>query len=592
MTEAEQRPDTQDSVPSPSSCEAPALTTYQTLATVVLNVLGLALPAAILQVYDRVIPNQTTETLTALMVGLIAVLVIDGALRISRGYLTSWSGAQFEHRCLGASVDTILLANPRKIEAEKLGAHIDRVNAIDSLRDFYGGQGRLLLIDLPFLFVFLGLFWVIAGPLVLVPLTIFALLAAATLLVGRALRATLERRHELDDRRYSFIIQILSNIETVKALALEPTMTRRYERLQLAGAGATSSTIFLSGCAQTIGNISSALTLTAVAAIGAVQVINGTLSPGELAACTLLATRAVQPVMRGLSLWTQFQGLAVARERVEQLLSTPSAGERQNIRGGGRDVVGDIELRDVSFRYSPDGPYQLFEANARIRAGEIVAIVGEDGSGKSTLLELIAGRLKPESGELLIDGEPEQGQSLIDPRQVIRVAENTALFQGTILDNLTAFRGPERLEEALAAARALGVDEEVHRLPKGYDTPIGAMAGAELSTSLRQKLTIARALACRPKILLFDGANTSLDQAGEARLKTALEELRGKMTIILVTHRPFLQQIADRALQLSDGALVPLAGPARTHDDPTIEQADGVQAERRQNELMSEAVPA
>jgi len=591
MTEAEQRPDTQDSVPYPSSCEAPALTTYQTLATVVLNVLGLALPAAILQVYDRVIPNQTTETLTALMVGLIAVLVIDGALRISRGYLTSWSGAQFEHRCLGASVDTILLANPRKIEAEKLGAHIDRVNAIDSLRDFYGGQGRLLLIDLPFLFVFLGLFWVIAGPLVLVPLTIFALLAAATLLVGRALRATLERRHELDDRRYSFIIQILSNIETVKALALEPTMTRRYERLQLAGAGATSSTIFLSGCAQTIGNISSALTLTAVAAIGALQVINGTLSPGELAACTLLATRAVQPVMRGLSLWTQFQGLAVARERVEQLLSTPSAGERQNIRGGGRDVVGDIELRDVSFRYSPDGPYQLFEANAQIRAGEIVALVGEDGSGKSTLLELIAARLKPESGEVLIDGQREQGQSLIDPRQVIRVAENTALFQGTILDNLTAFRGSERLEEALAAARALGVDEEVHRLPKGYDTPIGAMAGAELSTSLRQKLTIARALACRPKILLFDGANTSLDQAGEARLKTALEELRGTMTIILVTHRPFLQQIADRVLQLSDGALVPLAGPARTHDDPTIEH-DGVQAEKRQDELMSEAIPA
>lgn len=584
MTEAEQRPDTQDSVPSPSSCEAPALTTYQTLATVVLNVLGLALPAAILQVYDRVIPNQTTETLTALMVGLIAVLVIDGALRISRGYLTSWAGAQFEHRCLGASVDTILLANPRKIEAEKLGTHIDRVNAIDSLRDFYGGQGRLLLIDLPFLFVFLGLFWVIAGPLVLVPLTIFALLAAATLLVGRALRATLERRHELDDRRYSFIIQILSNIETVKALALEPTMTRRYERLQLAGAGATSSTIFLSGCAQTIGNISSALTLTAVAAIGAVQVINGTLSPGELAACTLLATRAVQPVMRGLSLWTQFQGLAVARERVEQLLSTPSAGERQNIRGGGRDVVGEIELRDVSFRYSPDGPYQLFEANARIRAGEIVAIVGEDGSGKSTLLELIAGRLKPESGELLIDGEPEQGQSLIDPRQVIRVAENTALFQGTILDNLTAFRGSERLEEALAAARALGVDEEVHRLPKGYDTPIGAMAGAELSTSLRQKLTIARALACRPKILLFDGANANLDQAGEARLKRALQDLRGEMTIILVTHRPSLQQIADRVLHLSDGALVPLVGPAPA--------SIGLATEKKRDELMSEAVPA
>lgn len=584
MTEAEKRPDMQDSVSSSSSCEAPALTTHQMLATVVINVLGLALPAVILQVYDRVIPNQTTETLTALMVGLLVVLVIDGALRISRGYLTSWSGAQFEHRCLGASVDTILLANPRKVEAEKLGAHIDRVNAIDSLRDFYGGQGRLLLIDLPFLFVFLGLFWVIAGALVLVPLTIFALLAVATLLVGRALRATLERRHELDDRRYSFIIQILSNIETVKALALEPTMTRRYERLQQAGAGATSSTIFLSGCAQTIGNISSALTLTAVAAIGAIQVINGTLSPGELAACTLLATRAVQPVMRGLSLWTQFQGLSVARERVEQLVNTLPAGGRQAIRGGGRAVIGEVELRDVSFRYSPDGPYQLFEANARIGAGEIVAIVGEDGSGKSTLLEIIAGRLKPESGMLLIDGEPEQDGNPIDPRQVIRVAENTALFQGTILDNLTAFRGSDRLEEALTAARALGADEEVHRLPKGYDTPIGTMAGAELSTSLRQKLTIARALACRPKILLFDGANANLDQAGEARLKTALQDLRGEMTIILVTHRPSLQQIADRVLHLSDGALVPLVGPAPA--------STGLATEKKRDELMSEAVPA
>ncbi len=592
MTEAELRPDKRDDVSSRSCCEAPALTTYQTLATVVLNVLGLALPAVILQVYDRVIPNQTVHTLTALMVGLLAVLVIDGVLRISRGYLTSWSGAQFEHRCLGAAVDTILLADPRRIEAEKLGAHIDRVNAIDSLRDFYGGQGRLLLIDLPFLFVFLGLFWVIAGALVLVPLTIFALLAAATLLVGRALRATLERRHELDDRRYSFIIQILSNIETVKALALEPTMTRRYERLQLAGADATMSTIFLSGCAQTIGNISSALTLTAVAAIGANQVIAGTLSPGELAACTLLATRAVQPVMRGLSLWTQFQGLAIARERVEQLLSLPSAGDQQNVRGSGRAVMGEIELRDVSFRYGPDSPYQLYEANLHIRAGEIVAIAGEDGTGKSTLLEVIAGRLKPESGMLLIDGEAERDQNPIDRRQIIRVAEDTALFQGTILDNLTAFRGSDRLEEALAAARALGADEEVHRLPKGYDTPIGAMAGAELSASLRQKLTIARALAGHPKILLFDGANTHLDQASEARLRTALEELRGEMTIILVTHRPFMHQIADRVLQLSDGKPVPLAGPPQTGGEAAQKNAAGATVEQQQSAHLSEAVPA
>ncbi len=537
--------------------EAPPLTFSQIAATVVLNLLGLALPIVILQVYDRVIPNSTTETLAALLAGLLAVLVIDGLLRIARGHLTGWAGAEFEHRCLCGVVDTVLRADPAEIEAEKPGAHIDRVNAIDQLRDFYGGQGRLLLIDLPFLLVFLALFWVIAGPLVLIPVALFVLLGAATLLVGRAMRRSLEQRNGLDDRRYSFMIQVLSNIETVKALAMEQAMTRRYERLQLEGADASWSIIYLSGCAQTIGNISSGLTLTAVVAIGANQVIAGALTPGELAACTLLATRAVQPVMRALSLWAQYQGLAVALERVATLFELAPADHRQNVQEGGREVRGEIELRDVSFRDHADSPYDLYQANAHVQAGEIVAIVGDDSARKSTLLALIAGRLKPESGALLFDGQPEVDGLFLDPRQVVTVTQESGLFQGTILENLTLFESRDRLEDALAAASALGIDDEVHRLPKGYDTEVSTLAGTELSASLKQKLVIARALACHPKVLLLDEANTNLDQAGETLLRLALQALRGKTTVIMVTHRPSFHRIADQVLQLSDAQLRP-----------------------------------
>lgn len=542
--------------------EAPALTLPQISATVVINLLGLALPIVILQVYDRVIPNQTTETLLALLAGLVAVLLIDAVLRVARGHLTGWAGAQFEHRCLCRVVDRVLCADPRAIEADKPGAHIDRINAIDQLRDFYGGQGRLLMIDLPFLFVFLALFWVIAGPMVIIPVAIFSLLAIATLMVGSAMRRTLEHRHGLDDRRYSFMIQVLSNMETVKALALERGMTRRYERLQLAGADATMSIIYLSGCAQTIGNISSGLTLTAVAAIGANQVIAGTLTPGELAACTLLATRAVQPVMRGLSLWTQFQSLSLAQERVAQLLELPLADRRRNPQDKGRETKGEIELRGVNFRYDDDRPYQLREADLHIAAGEIVAVVGEDGAGKSTLLALIAGRFKPQGGSILFDGKEEREDDFVDPEQIVTISRDSALFQGTILENLTTFEGPERLEAALAAARALGLDEEVHRLPKGFDTPVSMMVGAELSASLRQKIVIARALARKPRILLFDEANANLDQAGEALLRQTLSAERGKMTIVVVTHRPSLQQIADRVLRLSQGKFCQVAEAA------------------------------
>lgn len=560
-------------LPGGAGSDAPALTTSQVGATAVLNLLGLALPIVILQVYDRVIPNQTTETLMALLTGLVAVLVIDGLLRVARGYLTSWTGAQFEHRCLCSAVDTVLRADPRAIEAEKPGAHIDRINAIDQLRDFYGGQGRLLLIDLPFLFVFLALFWVIADYLVIVPLVIFSLLALATVIVAHAMRKALEERHSIDDRRYSFMIQVLSSIETVKALALERGMTRRYERLQLAGAGSTLSVIFLSGCAQTIGNISSGLTLTAVVAIGATQVIAGMLSPGELAACTLLATRAVQPVMRGLNLWTQFQNLAVAETRIEQLEALPPAADRRGSASLGRQISGEIEFKDVSFRYDDDSPYHLHEANVHIGAGEIVAIVGGDGAGKSTFLGLVAGRLQAGTGQILFDGEPESEGRFMDANQVITVNRDSALFHGTILENLTAFEGPERLEQALAAARSLGLDNEVHRLPKGYDTPVSTLAGAELSASLRQKIVIARAIAREPKILLFDEANANLDQAGESLLRQALSAQRGKMTIIMVTHRPSLRQIADRVLLLTQGRLRPFCGDEPELDDFSADAA-------------------
>ncbi len=537
--------------------------------------LGLALPIVILQVYDRILPYQATHTLTLLVVGLVVVLMMDGLLRVARGAITGWNAARFEHLASCRALDRLLAEPVGAFERVSPGAHLDRLSAINVLRDYHAGQARLLFLDLPFITLFLGLIYFIAGWLVLVPIGLFIVLGLLAGVVGMALRRALEARAGLDDRRYSFVIEVLSGLSTIKLLGVEPLMQRRYERLQESTAGASHAVTLISNMAQSIGWLFSNLTMVSVAAGGAVIVMQGGLSIGGLAASTLLAGRAVQPILRALGLWSQYQSITIARNRVAQIFETPAEAPQDGLTCEG--LEGAIRIDGIGFSYGGEDAALFEDLNLEVAPGEVIGVSGQSGAGKTTLLMLIMGLLQPSKGVVEIDGVD---MARLDPyalRQHIAFLPQTGtLFKGSILDNLTLFQGASAVTPALEAAQIVGIDETIRHLPEGYEMQVGDGAAAEIPTGLRQGIAMARALARRPRIILFDEANGGLDEAGDARLKKALAALKGKATIIIVSHRPSLLQLADRRYDLREGRLVP------SGDAPPARQLPGGDHSRRE----------
>ncbi|MDJ0896645.1 MAG: peptidase domain-containing ABC transporter [Alphaproteobacteria bacterium] len=525
------------------------------MATLALNVLSLGLPIVILQVYDRILPNQAVDTLFWLTTGLCVVLLLEWFFRMARAYVAGWAAAQYEHQASCRAIDRMLGANIGEFEKEAPGVYLDRVQAIDTLRDYYAGQARLWLVDLPFVVLFLGLFWFIGGALVIVPMALLGMLFGGALLVGDELKRALADRADVDHRRFSFVIEVLSGIHTAKLLAMEPLLQRRYERLQEQGASSTYRAVFFSNIAQSLGSLLSSMTMISVVLLGSVYVMTGALTIGGLAACTLLAGRTIQPLLRALGLWTQYQGIEVAQKRLDQLFKL--APEATNEATKAPKLAGGISLRDVSFGYDAKQKPILSGLNLDVAPGEAIGISGDTGSGKSTLLMLIRGLLTPTSGVVELDGMDISEWDPYSVRgQIGYLPQRTVLFQGTILENLTMFGGPEAIEGGLAAARNLGLDDVVHRLPAGYATKVGDGAEDDLPPGIKQGIAIARVLAARPRIVLFDEANNAFDRKSDNLLKDALEQLCGETTLVLVSHRPSILALADRIYELRDAKLV------------------------------------
>ncbi len=533
------------------------------LASLFINLLALTLPIVILQVYDRIIPNQASETLFLLVVALCTALVLDAALRIARSYLTGWAGMKYEHIAASRLVTTILRAEQSALDQAPPGEHLDRIAALEQLRDFYTSQGVIILVDLPFAAIFLGLIWAIAGDLVWVPLTTLALFVVVSLVVGLVLRKALRRRAESDDRRFSFIIELLGGIHTVKAMAMEEQMLRRYERLQEAAAETTYNASFVSGLAQGFGTLFSQLTMIAIVSVGSMVVLGGDLTIGGLAACTMLAGRTIQPLLRAMGIWTHFQNVKVAKERVAKVFAMPA--ERRGSAPRLPAIEGEIEFENVTFQYPGVAEPVFKDLNLTIAAGETVAIRGVNGCGKSTLLQLILGDIRPTAGKVTVDGydtSEHDAQSLRD--QIGYLPQYGVLFQGTIMDNLTMFRGDEQADEAVALSRMLGIDEFVARLPMGFATRVGDSSTDALPGGVRQRIAIARALVKRPPIILFDEANSMLDRGSDEKLLELLKSLRGKCTLVLVSYRPSVVKLADRVLEIKDSGLKPLGVPEQS----------------------------
>lgn len=526
-------------------------------ASLAINVLGLALPIAILQMYDRVIRHQSLSTMVVLTLGVLAALGLEFALRVLRARIMSAEGARYDHRESRTALDRLLAADINAFRKVSPGQHAERFQAIASVRNYYCQAGALLA-DLPFVFLYVGMIALIAGWLAVLPVLLF--LALCVLGVNLARRLTIEtgRREQTDIKRHNFLVESIGGIATIKALGLEALMQRRHERLQEDSADAFGAIARMTAQTQSIASELAQAASVLTVAIGAVAVVNGALTIGGLAATTILTGRFLQPVLKGLGLWARYPFIRLAEDKLKRMrdLAPQIAGNRALPR---RRAL--LRLENVSFRYDGATRNAVDRATLDIPPYTYIGITGSSSSGRSTLLKLMNGLILPSEGSVRYDDVP---VSLYLPRELRRqialMPTSPTIYTGTLIENLTMFEDGAMKRRALALCRMLGLEDYVAGLSRGLETP---MSGAgDTPMGIAQRISIVRALAHNPRVVLFDTANAALDLDADKRLLQFFARQKGKRAVVFVTDRPSYLNLCDAVYHMADGKLAPRVQPA------------------------------
>ncbi len=521
------------------------------VSSLIINVLGIGLPILILQVYDRVIPQQSINTLVLMVIGFIGLLGLELLLRISRAYTLGWGATQFEMNVSQMAIRRLLQTPLEHVSADRTQTQIDRLTSIFRLADFFGGANSLLIIDLPFVLVLVAAMAIIAGGLVLVPIGVLLIFAVLTLRYGRRLREEYEAREVQDNRTYDFVAECLRGVVTLKGLSMEPFMLRRFERLQKSRAATNFRTIQASSSAQSISAILGSVTIIATVTVGALYAVIGDLSIGTLAACTLLAGRIIQPVVRFAGLWSEFQKLELALFEAASLFQLPTGPTERVVDGReGSPVLALANVRITKRDASVLGPINL-----TVKSGECLGITGPDTIAKSKFLRTIAGLDQSFTGQIQYNNIDVMHYRNGNPRSVVLVGPKSTVFDGSILENLTLYGTGPSVDEVRWASQMTGVDNDINSLARGYDTQVGDGAAEKLSEGLIRRIILTRAIAMLPKVLILDEPQQSLDSASDKMLVNCIAALKHNITIVVSTMRPSYFQLADRMLTFDENEI-------------------------------------
>ena len=547
-------------------------------SSIIINLLALAFPLLMLQLYDRILPHQSYETLGLLAFAVGIAIALEALLRVVRSYTTAWIAARFEHKAMLAVAERSLAEPLHDFERKGTVTVIDGFKSVSSLKYHYSGQTFQQLMDLPFTLLYVLIVFILS-PWIGILLSIgYAIFIYITWKNGHEDPALIKEQKQSDLRRANFLNETLNNVHTLKSMTMEALMLRRYERLQESCASVMSRLTYAIDMSAGIGNIFSPLMNMLVVAIGAWLVINNHLSNGELAACLLLGMRSLAPLQRLGGMWNKYQQDEVLREGLAAIISQDGLQvtlDEMNSESKPTDrpiVASSMTLDHVTYRF-PGLKTDIFkDLSLEVKAGECLAINGASGSGRSTLLQLLAGVLQATEGKVLVDGKDIQDIPLNALSEVLAYLPQKALmFEGSLLDNVSVF-DPTRIDRALLAAKSLGLGDFVSKMPRGWDSPVGDMAADSLPPGFRQRIAIVRALSNQPNVILFDDATSVMDSEGDTAFLRFMEAVKGKVTIVLVSQRPSFLRLADRSLYLQDGQLhdvdpskvIPLPGAGKS----------------------------
>ncbi len=526
------------------------------LSTLAINVLSLALPVMTLQIYDRILPNSGSGTLPVLTTGVCIAVALEVLLRLSRVYIIGQNGAIYEHRMACTAMSKVLNADLSKMQTRGVGEHLHHMSSVSKLKEFYNGHAMTTLAELAFVPFALALIGYIAGWLVMVPVCVLTLFTFISICNGHHLKRTLQGREETDDKRFNFLIETLEGVHTVKALALEKYFERRYEALEEASVQANYAVTQQTANTFNSGAIFSHIMIAGVITIGAWAVLSGDLTTGSLIATLLLAGRVMQPVQKALALWTRYQDYQLARSCATDLMETIQQEVVHREHDSPVLREGRLELKNVSFHYAGQNQPIIEHISLSLQQKQAILISGDHGCGKTTLMKLIAGIYPASEGKIHIDGEPVGTyQSSELAHHVAYVCARPVIFRGTIRDNITGFgQIPEVKAKEIAAL--MGLEKDISRLPGGFDTFLSGNETDSIPPGLKQRIAIVRALATRPKLILFDNADLALDKDGYNTMHTLLARLKGKASMVIVSDDYNIRSLTDKHYLLKDGQLL------------------------------------
>ncbi len=507
------------------------------LASFAIQVLGLGLPLFTQVVIDKVVVHQTLSTLQVVGAGMAIFVLFSAGMGWIRQQLILHTGNRVD-AVLGTAVFRHLLHLPHLyFQRRPTGSLIARLHGIETIRDFITGAAVSLILDLPFMLVFLAVMFFYSWQLTLIAVALITLLAGLSFAITPLLRARLNQQFLLGARNQSFLTEYVAGMETVKALQMEPQLESRYGDYLATYLGATYQTRSLANSYQTLSNTLEQVQTLAILVVGALLVMNNDgFTIGMLVAFQMFAQRLSQPVLRLTGLYQEFQQASIAVKRLADLMDCPPEPHTLIPSRRGQPQ-GRIEVRGLGFQYAETAPWLYRGLDLVIPSGKTVALMGPSGCGKSTLAKLLLGFVMPVEGTIRIDGIDTRFLAANELRASFGVVpQETILFSGTVYDNLIAAAPHASFEDVETACRMAEIHDHIQGLPQGYQTEIGEK-GAGLSGGQKQRIAIARALLKRPRILIFDEATSNLDPFTAESFARTVNQLKGQATMIFIAHQ-------------------------------------------------------
>ncbi|WP_019882602.1 MULTISPECIES: type I secretion system permease/ATPase [unclassified Methylophilus] len=525
------------------------------VAALLINIFALAMPLFTMNVYDRVVPNKAVETLWVLGIGVALIVLGDLLLRSMRAYFLDWASARIDVK-LSAQIMEKVLGTRYEAKPTSVGSFASNLRSFESVRDFITSATVVTLIDLPFGIIFLIVIAWISPYMVLPALIGGAIVLIYSLSVQTKMHDLSETMYRASAQRNATLIESLVGLETVKSMGVEGQMQGKWEK----------SALFLSEVGSKLKLLSSSITngtyalqqiiSVAIVILGVYLISNGDLTMGGLIACSQLTSRGLAPISQIAGLFTQYHTAATSLKSLDEVMGKP-VERNKGVNFLSRPAFkGEIEFKNVSFKYPGSDELALNRISFRIRPGEHVGLIGRMGSGKTTINKLILGLYQPTEGAILIDGIDARQ---IDPAELRRsigyVQQDNHLFYGSLRENITLRHPHADDRSVLQAAQVGGIAEFVNAHPKGFDLEVGER-GDTLSGGQRQGVGIARAFVTQPQIVLLDEPTSAMDHSGEETVKRNIAEATADKTMVVISHRNAMLELAERLIVIDSGQVV------------------------------------